>query len=332
MQFFLKKELFLDTAGLILNDSIHYLDHLAPFCALNNWPLILSEPSLALLAKTYYPDLKIVQQSWNHLALPEHIVSCHPRPLLESCFLPSKTSWLPHGNSDKGWKSEVFEHLVHEEKIYVYGSKMIDAIQEKAKKLPKFEIISNFRKSYFTKHQDFYRELTQKKFPTNPKTIKLLYAPTWADFEKSCSFWQAFPILAKNLPDHYTLLIKLHPNTELSFAAEIERLIGQNASNANIIWIHDFPPIYPLIDLADGYIGDMSSIGYDFLSKNRPMYFLNSQKRDAAQDPGLYLYRCGIELSPEDYPHLFSIDERTRKEDAQKFTAIRKQVYDYTFF
>lgn len=321
----------MDIAGLIFNDSSHYLDHLAPFCALRNWPLILCEPSLAELARKFYPGLKVIEKPWAGLELPKQIVSCHPRPMLQAAFpfAHLNTCWLPHGNSDKGWKSEVFEHVRHEEKAFVYGPQMIDRIQEKNGELPHLDLepVGNFRETYYRQNKAFYRELVRKKFSTKGKTF--LFAPTWADFENNSSFWQAFPVLAKALPESCTLLVKPHPNTIAAFPSELERLIGQYEKRKNIIWIFDFPPIYPLLDLCDGYIGDMSSIGYDFLFFNRPMYFLNSQKRDAKKDPGLYLYQCGLELLPEEYEKIFVLDEA--RHDESRLKKVRKIVYQHTF-
>lgn len=321
----------MDISGLIFNDSTHYLDHLAPFCALRNWPLILCEPALAELARTYYPGLKIIEKPWNGLALPSQIVSCHPRPMLEAAFPFAKlnTCWLPHGNSDKGWKSAVFEHLRHEETVFVYGPQMISRIEEKNGNLPhlSLKLVGNFREVYYRQNRAFYRDLIEQKF--SPKGKTFLYAPTWEDFEDNSSFWQAFPILAKALPDSYTLLVKPHPNTIAAFPSQLERLIGQYEKQTNIIWVFDFPPIYALLDICDGYIGDMSSIGYDFLFFNRPMYFLNSQKRDSEKDPGLYLYQCGIELMPEEYAKLFLLDKEAQ--DETRLKKIREEVYRHTF-
>jgi hypothetical protein len=323
----------MDIAGLIFNDSSHYLDHLAPFCALRKWPLILCEPSLAHLAREHYPGLTVIERPWSELKLPKKIISCHPQPMLQSAFpfANIQTFWLPHGNSDKGWKSAAFEQLRYEQTALVYGRKMIDCIQEKNGQLPHLQIetVGNFREAYYRQNKTFYRDLVQKKFSVKGKA--LLYAPTWGDFEDNSSFWQAFPILAKYLPDHYTLLVKPHPNTITAFAPELERLIGQYEKKTNILWILDFPPIYPLLEICDGYVGDMSSIGYDFLFFNRPMYFLNAQKRDIKTDPGLYLYRCGIELLPEEYKKLFSLDEETHHMDRDRFRKIREKVYQYTF-
>ncbi|MBS0624713.1 MAG: CDP-glycerol glycerophosphotransferase family protein [Verrucomicrobia bacterium] len=319
-------------AGLIFDDSRHYLDHLAPFCALRKWPLIVCEDSIASLAREFYPDLEVIEMAWDNLKLPSTLVTCETRPYL-LCAFPQKklkTLWLPHGNSDKGWKSPFFEALSQEQTVLVYGQKMIDFMEKKkvVRSDLKIERIGNFRLAYYQKHRSFYQNLVQNRFNSTHRT--LLYAPTWNDSENNSSFWQAFPILAESLPSHYTLLVKLHPNTQKTSEPEIERLIGKY-QNKNILWVSDFPPIYPLLELCDGYIGDMSSIGYDFLSRNRPMYFLNSQKRDPKMDEGLYLFRCGLELLPEDYANLFSIDEKTHSEDAARFFSIRQEIYQYTF-
>lgn len=325
--------LYMEAAGLILSDSLHYLDHLGPFCALKGFPLIICEPMLAQLASTYYPGLQIIHQEWPNIELPTTIISCHPRPILQSNFSLAtlNTCLLPHGNSDKGWKSAVFEHLCHEQTVFVYGAKMFDAIQEKIKDLSHLHIeqVGNFRQCYFKQHQTFYRELTKKNIPRGQTTF--LYAPTWQDLESNCSFWEAFPILAKTLPDDYMLLVKPHPNTLTAFAPQIEQMIGRWKEKPNIFWLTDFPPIYALLDICDGYIGDMSSIGYDFLNRSRPMYFLNHQQRSRSSDQGLYLYRCGIEIFPEDYKNLFLLDQQTRHLDQARFQQIRKEIYEYTF-
>lgn len=328
-------EIEMKMAGLIFDDSRHYLDHLAPFCALRKWPLIVCEDSVAELARKFYPDLEIIEVPWTDLKLPSALVTCETRPFLLSSFSSDavQTFWLPHGNSDKGWKSAFFEALSTEQTVFVYGQKMIDFMKEKDVLLPRLKVVrvGNFRYQYFQCHSAFYRKQLQENIPFSSTERTFLYAPTWKDIEDNSSFWQAFPILAETLPDNYTLLVKLHPNTQRTSEPEIERFIGRYQKKKNIVWISNFPPIYPLLELCDGYIGDMSSIGYDFLSRNRPMYFLNSQRRDSKTDKGLYLYRCGLELLPEDYSSLFSIDQKTHADDAARFSAIRQEVYHYTF-
>src|SRR5579862_4181017 len=104
-------------AGLIYDESIHYIDHLAPFCALLNWPLIICEPSIADLAEQYYPDLTIIRKEALAIQLPGFTVTCDTKPLLYASFpgQRTKTFWLPHGNSDKGWNTPFFTALQEED-------------------------------------------------------------------------------------------------------------------------------------------------------------------------------------------------------------------------
>jgi len=307
--------------GLIYDESFHYLDHLAPFCALMGWPLIALEPAVTERAYRYYPDLKVID------ALPPltPIVACEPRSLLRAALnAPDlQTFWLPHGNSDKGWKAPFFEALQESEPAFVYGEKMIDFMREK-KTLAKTIRVGNFRWAYFQKHKHFYTQ-TQIELGLPQGRKNFLYAPTWDDSENNCSFWHAFPLLAENLPESCNLIVKWHPNTYRLHEARLERMIGQYANRKNIVFISDFPPIYPLLEICDAYIGDMSSIGYDFLKFSRPMFFLNPQKRDAQTDRGLYLHRCGREIHPHQISSLFSLC------DNREFTEIQRKTYDYTF-
>jgi hypothetical protein len=75
----------------------------------------------------------------------------------------------------------------------------------------------------------------------------------------------------------------------------------------------------------------MSSIGYDFLAFNKPMFFLNKLGRDSDKDRGLYLFRCGTEVKADQFPSLYPLIEKNLSTDAQRYTSIRKEVYDYTF-
>jgi len=297
-------------AGLIYDDSRHYIDHLAPFCALLNWPLIVCEPTVAALARAYYPDLEVKEIPLWDLQLPSHIVTCDPLPMFQAAFPTQtcKTLWLPHGNSDKGWKGPFFEGLG--EIAFVYGQKMIDFMRAKNGS-PQTLRVGNFRWHYFLKHQAFYQKMT---LPLKKSSKNILYAPTWEDSENNGSFWKAFPILADHFPKECHLLVKLHPNTLWTFAAEVEMLIGRYAKGKNIFFLPEIPPIYPILAQCDAYIGDMSSIGYDFLTFDRPMYFFNANQE-------LPLHRCGAAIEPKHFA--FSHQD--------PFSEIRKATYDYTF-
>ena len=291
----------MECAGLIYDESLHYLDHLAPFCSLAGIPLILCEPQLANQARFYYPDLNILQiPLWDLVpSLPKTIITCEPQSLIRAALhVPhQQTMWLPHGNSDKGWKSPFFEALQAEEFALVYGDQMIDTLRKKNPHVQPIRI-GNFRWTYYQKHKSFYQTLCHTLTPFK-KSIHFLYAPTWEDVENNCSFWDAFPTLAAHLPPSHNLLVKLHPNTQKQHEAKLEQMIGLYAHRENIAFLPDFPPIYPLLEYCQAYIGDMSSIGYDFLAFLRPMFFLNPQKRDYNTDRSLYLHRCGQEMTPE---------------------------------
>jgi len=315
-------------AGLVYGPMPHHLDHIAIIAHMMSIPLIVTEESLATQAKLYYPGLKVIY--WDPSCVAENLVSSFetifcsmPRPLFDEAFFFAqkllkkkvRTIWLPHGNSDKGYQAPSMEALEHDTTAWVYGQKMIDFLKEK-KVFDHLDVtvVGNFRYAYYQKHRAFYDGLVDQIIPTTKKVI--LYAPTWKDTENSSSFDEAFPILIKNLPPEYALVVKPHPNL---VTAEIPQ-------RSDVFSLKDFPPIYPLLNRTAIYIGDMSSIGYDFLTFNRPMYFLNPNRRDPKNDPGLFLHRCGATINPEDYDKLYDL-----LDDQVHLSSLRKEIYDYTF-
>jgi hypothetical protein len=300
----------MNCAGLIYDDSPHYLDHLAPLCVFLKIPLIIYEPHLADLARTYYPNLKVLEKSLWDISFPSRIISCYSQILLSSAFPNHQLQniWLPHGSSDKGWKIGSFGALQQDKIALVYGQKMIDDIKKEGICLQTISL-GNFRWEYFLKNRSFYQKAMQ--IPSTDKNI--LYAPTWDDLEKSNSFWNAFPILIQKIPKNYNLLVKIHPNTIRKFEPEIERYKGLCKDRSNIIFLSDLPPIYPILAACDAYIGDMSSIGYDFLTFNKPLFFLNRAD--------LPLQKCGITHEPQSFIY-------SQQKD---LSHSREQLYQYTF-
>lgn len=295
-------------SGLIYDNSTHYLDHLAPFCSLLNCPLIICEKSLAEQARQLYPNVKILHINYFEVRLTEYTITCDNAPLIKAAFPHqyTQTLWLPHGRSDKGYKSNFFESLVGEKVIFVYGPDMEKQLKNvQGKKIQ----IGNFRQKYYLKNKSFY----EKKVPFYSLKNKILYAPSWDDSETNSSFWKAFPGLSKNLPPNLHLLIKFHPNTISKYHAETELLIGR-FHKENIHVVPDFPPIYPILNEIDAYIGDMSSIGYDYLSMKGPMFFLNANK-------DLPLHQCGTAIDSINFDFLSN----------SLFLNERKQLYQQTF-
>ena len=89
--------------------------------------------------------------------------------------------------------------------------------------------------------------------------------------------------------------------------------------------------IFPLLEVSSIYLGDMSSIGYDFLAFNRPMYFLNEHMLDPKADPRVFLYRCGVSIFPDNYHNVYEVIKNTLESDSFDFGKTRKQVYEYSF-
>jgi len=320
-------------AGFIYGPLEHHLDHLAPFCSLMQIPLILTDEELLQTAKLYYPDLTLLH--WNCLEAPFEIVQAFdtlfystPRCMFDEIFFIAeatlrkkmKTIWLPHGNSDKGHASFLMEGLKDEEILLVYGPKMIDFLKTKQVFKPAISL-GNFRLEYYHRHKLFYDSLLETLLETPAKKKTLLYAPTWQDGENSTSFFMAADRLIEQLPSDLLLLIKLHPNLEKDIRALQFKLEHENLPNVR--FLTGFTPVYPILEKADLYLGDLSSVGYDFLTFNRPMFFFNPTHRDPS-DPGLYLHRCGQTIEPN---QIFDILAR----DQSHLTPMRLATYAYTF-
>lgn len=312
-------------AGLIFDSSFPYLDHLAPLCALLNLPLILCEPDLQEAARKFYPDLTIIEESPIGLGARakkrfSHLITCGTTSFLEAAIGPTIPTniWLPHGHSDKGQISPYFEALAKDQIALIYGQKMEDVFVSKGLIL-KMIRVGHFRSLYYQRWRTFYDGLDlgihfAKSQPT------LLYAPTWEDSENNCSFWKAMPQLAKFLPKHLNLLVKPHPNTVAHHRPLLEKLVGEEESG-NLQFLLEFSPILPLLNLSDAYLGDRSSIGYDFLFFDRPLFFL-----DPHDSPkGRNLMSCGEVVTPET---LFRLDW---KKNEQLFSSERKKRAAYTF-
>jgi len=336
------------SAGLIYGPAPHYIDHLAPLCSLLDIPLFVTEEEEEVLLKTFYPEVKTTRI--NSIPLPDLLVEnieilflCTPRILFDEIFFFAQklrnkkvhTIWVPHGNSDKGHLSLFMEGLDKEEIALVYGDKMIDFLRQKKafNQLKKHVVTGNLRKAYYLKRKAFYDQIVQekvlKKLPPAEKTV--FYAPTWRDAESSSSFREATSFLVENLPPNWNLIIKPHPNLLMEDEEKIATLIEKYEIRDQVTFVLNFPPIFPLLAIADIYIGDFSSVGYDFLGFNKPMFFLNQQNRDSKTDPGLYLYKCGIEIKPEQYEKVYDIIRESLSKDASTFSEIRKQVDEYTF-
>jgi hypothetical protein len=330
------------SAALIYGPELHHLDHLAPLCSFLGIPLIVTEEKIATLAKRYYPHLNVIL--FDYLAVAEYLVLHFevifysiPRDLFDEIFFFAQKMiqkrihaiWCPHGNSDKGASTFYMEALKKEEAALVYGKQMIDFLKRKGvfDQLKGHVITGNFRYQFYLDNRSFYDALAEQEISRRlPKAEKtLLYAPTWQDYEKSSSFFDAVKPIIEKLPSEHNLIVKLHPNLILQDEFKVEEILGKYEDRSNILFLTDFTPIYALLNLVDVYIGDKSSVGYDFLAFDKPMFFLQQT------DPGPYLFRCGIEIKPEKYSDIHQVISNYFHYELRSYSEIRKEVYHYAF-
>lgn len=285
------------TAGYLHGNYAHHLDHLAPLCGLLGFPLVVSDEEIYEMSRKYYPEL--ILHLWDPVTAPfeltkqfDTIVTTLARWDFDGLFFIAeaslgkrlKTIWLPHGNSDKGhlwpWK----ELFAKDEAAFIYGPKMADLFVQKNVQIPQLVPVGNFRYAYFQKHRQFYDQLLDEM---GLSKSFILYAPTWRDGEDSSSFEVAIDAIMEQL-SHLPLVIKPHPNER----DNIRVIQSQLTSKAT--WLNNFPPVYPILERVSHLIGDFSSVGYDFLCFNRPMFFIKSPR--SHDDPGCFLRSYGTVL------------------------------------
>lgn len=327
--------------------QVHYLDHLAPICIVVGAPLLFTDEELLDLAQHYYPELHALYLSPEEFGR-EYLIahydllfmsdlwdrkSFHEKyALLEKKYQKRlRHVHCPHGFSDKGY---YLRQCADEDIVLIYGQNMIDLLKNEGvfERLPHYVLTGNYRYTYYKKNRTFYEALYQEevqaRFLKKQKTI--LYAPTWDDKEGGASFFEAAHELFQKLPETWNMIVKVHPQLEEQEIAEYYRIVGKYEKKPNLLFLKDFP-VFPLLAQADVYLGDMSAVGYDFLAFNKPMFFLNQQRRDPKTDRRLYLYRCGIEVCPEAYSQIYPLIEANLEKDAERFGQKRAEVYAYTF-
>jgi hypothetical protein len=307
----------LDIVGVHTGPST-YLDHLGVLCALLEIPLIVTEERTYTLGKEFYPQLDIVLKEPIDLSLHTlsqfdaiiesgHFWAMELVPLIELLFGKKlRVVYCPHGNSDKGHSAT----LAYPKDIsLVYGKQMLDLIQP-TQILNGTVITGNFRYQFYRQHQQFYDAFIPPK-----KRPLLLYAPTWPNQENPSNFFEMCERVIEELQTDFDLIVKLHPFLEELYPAQTYALMSRYEN----FFLTDFPPIYPLLNACDAYLGDFSSIGYDFLPFDKPMFFLQ-ENRGALKE-------CGIVI-PSASSLLNFLKENW---DQRSLSSIRRQVYKRAF-
>lgn len=328
--------------GVNPQSQIHYTDHLAVICTILDCPLLFIDELDYELGSKYYPGLKTLKVDYHEFD-PEYLISrwdvlilsdLWDREVFHQKFGPLEQQYgktlrhvhCPHGYSDKAF---YLMKCAMEDILLIYGQNMIDMLKEQQvfNFLHRYVMTGNYRYTYFKQHRPFYDQIMEKEVLSqfDKKRPIILYAPTWLDLEESTTFFDSFDHILEMLPSDYNMIVKLHPRLELDDAAKYYYILGRYEKMKNIVFLKDFPLIFPLLSISDIYLGDMSSIGYDYLPFDKPMFFLNKQRKQA------YLFRCGVEIYPEDFSQLYKIIEKNIPTDKEKFSQIRQSVFEYTF-
>jgi hypothetical protein len=328
----------------ILTGPSTHLDHLGVLSGLLKIPLIVIDEKTSVLAKRYYPqiDHSLIEMSDLSMEfLASHFDAIFEtgkfwalelKPFLKLLFQKSmRFVYCPHGNSDKGHSLK--EHPEQDLSL-IYGDHLHDHLDKTGAlaQINKVVATGNYRYPFYRQHKTFYDNIADEEvFSRFPKGKKiLLYAPTWQDRENPTAFFQATDNLIAELSPFYHLLIKLHPFLVEDHLPQLIYLQHRHAENRSVYFLDEFPPIYPLLNRCDLYLGDYSSIGYDFLAFDRPLYFFNSQAPSSVT-PYTSLAPCGIAIPPSALGKLKAFLDDTLSSNQADFSSKRRQLYSYAF-
>lgn len=314
-----------------LSFKLGFIDHIAPLCAHLELPYFFGDEHTLDCARKLYPGVDFRYQSFINLCDPsfyqEYKALIQPTVVEKAIFKESfgdiKAIFAPHGNSDKGYILDEAPLFLHADMMFIYGNKMLQYLEDK-EVLPYIKnriVCGNYRQSYYNHHKSFFDDLIQKELPftLNPGKKTVLYAPTW-ERVNSTLLLQGIDLL-QEVPSSYQVIVKLHPFIIEEHLAEIEILKMRFENQENIFFISELPNIYPLLNIIDYYVGDNSSIGYDFLYFDKPLFFINRQNSNQ-----FHLYKAGTFVSHEEMGSIWNLMEKG--EDKSKE---RQALYDYTF-
>lgn len=315
-------------AGFNTGAEFHMLDHIAPLAELMRMPLITNEERNHELARHYYPQIETRYMPDLEYRLGE--IAEQFDALFECKFWGADLKSLfrqfykkemrlvfcPHGQSDKGLHSLAQYPL--QDIVLLYGELMIDMLKNLQlwPLISNYAFVGNYRLEFYRKYQPFYDGLAEKeifsKLKANNRT--LLYAPTWKDGNQSTSFFDHGAKVISQLPADWNLIVKLHPLLEQRDPAYFYAITTLAKGKPNALIVDEFPPVYPLLSRADAYLGDFSSVGYDYLAFQRPLFFLPVHATGK-------LHTCGRIIDPSANIYVQLDKENRHLEDQKKLYA-----------
>lgn len=321
----------------IVTGPASHLDHLGVLSILLQIPLIVTCRENYLLTKRYYPKADVEYLDHNEVTLDflaQYDVIFHTgkfwaiqlQPMIDLLYQKRvRFVYCPHGNSDK--ERIQTEHVAQDLSL-VYGEHMIDLLQETGamQKIDEIVRTGNYRLSYFASEKEFYDQEISPLFKGRLDKRCILFAPTWEKNRDHCSFLLHCQNLIEDLSDHDFLVVKLHP-----FIAEFHpglstHLIHRYQDKSNVLFLEEMPIVYPLLEKVDLLIGDYSSLCYDFLYFDKPMFFFNPHQRK-----NFPLQQCGREIPSEEEKNPISYINRCLANKQISFSDKRKDLYQYAF-
>ena len=321
------------------------LDHIGVLSQLLCIPLLVTDQNTFDIAKIFYPHLDIhlidlIDLSFAFLAQNFDIIFQSNR--LANMEMSSQLRLLhnkemrfvycPHGNSDKGFSRK---HHPIQDMSLVYGAHMMNLLEESGAihQIRETIITGNYRLPFYRKHQDFYdtlaKDLIGKDLLSDLETV--LYAPTWQDGENPSSFFSSCDKVVGDLQGRWNVIIKIHPLLEQFYPAETLSIVQRYEKQRGIVFLSKFPAIHPILQLCDLYIGDFSSIGYDFLSFDRPMFFFNTLQQAGGQGEGCLLHQCGISIPIDPLLNLHDFLQSHRRICQDQYGIARSRMYDFAY-
>lgn len=335
--------------GIIPADHIQMIDHIVPLCHLMDIPLCCMESNTASIIEEEYPALPLILSLEDDLektlAPYQVLFYSHPHRLLpdsflfgESCLRKKAISVCSlHGNSDKKWNQFWMERLVDEDIVLLYGSQNREMLEKKGalSRIKRFVEVGNYRSLFYEEHRLFFEDKIPQWLKNKKNRKAILYAPSWQasevhlqDRRETSSFFSFAEQLFDNLPEEYLLVFKPHPFLQRFFPEAMEKIKNTYAQKENIYFLEEYPLIYPLLSKIDIYLGDHSSIGYDFLYFDRPLVFINHNGWEK-EDRAIYLHQAGISLCSDAFSSLFFRIEKELERDTHR--PKREELYHYTF-
>jgi hypothetical protein len=328
------------SVAIITGPETH-LDHLGVLSAILGIPLIVTEEKTFRLAKQFYPDLNVslcdlsdlsiefLAKNYDVIFQTGKFWAAELRPFMELLFRKKmRFVFCPHGNSDKGHS---LQNHVEQDVSLVYGDHLLNLLKQTGatQKISHIVRTGNYRYPYYLRYRLFYDSLAEKIVFSRFETSKpiLLYAPTWNNQENPTSFFSITDVLIEELSPSFNIVIKLHPFLIEDRPAEVFQIMSHYENHPSTVILDNFPPIYPLLARCNLYLGDYSSIGYDFLVFNQPLYFFNPKKLSSSS----LLHSCGLELPENLKGRLNQFFIETLELNKKHYSSQRKKIYFHAF-